>query len=344
MTLTLVTCIRDEGPFILEWLAHHRAMGVDRFLIYTNDCTDGSDGLLAALDRAGIVVHVPRTLKPQQSPQWSALKAAWEHEAVTSADWLMVSDVDEFADCAAPSLPDLIAQSPDGTQGIALPWRLFGNAGIVPYEDADIAPRFTRRGRDGYYGTIGSTFFKSVFARSGPFTQFGVHRPRQKEGARPLWIDGTGAHLPEVFTANDKRISLLRLMRGAPVQSWVNHYSLRSAESFLAKAVRGLPSSRKKAIDLAYWVERNFNHVEDTSITRRAAETARARAALEALPGVRDAHEACVAAHRQIIARELKRPEAYALFRAMLIAGSSSGVPIPLGNRLIRLWQDVEKN
>lgn len=47
----IVSTMKNEGPFILEWIAHHRAIGVDDFLIYTNDCTDGTDRLLDALAR-----------------------------------------------------------------------------------------------------------------------------------------------------------------------------------------------------------------------------------------------------------------------------------------------------
>ncbi|MFN4129742.1 MAG: glycosyltransferase family 2 protein, partial [Paracoccaceae bacterium] len=45
----IVTTMKNEGPFILEWIAYHRAIGVDDFLIYTNDCTDGTDTMLDLL-------------------------------------------------------------------------------------------------------------------------------------------------------------------------------------------------------------------------------------------------------------------------------------------------------
>ncbi len=46
--------MRNEGPYILEWLAHHRAIGVRDALIYSNDCDDGSDALLDLLAGAGM--------------------------------------------------------------------------------------------------------------------------------------------------------------------------------------------------------------------------------------------------------------------------------------------------
>ena len=51
----IITCMKNEGPFILEWIAYHRAIGVDDFLVYTNDCNDGTDELLDLLQDRGIV-------------------------------------------------------------------------------------------------------------------------------------------------------------------------------------------------------------------------------------------------------------------------------------------------
>ncbi|WP_372837440.1 glycosyltransferase family 2 protein, partial [Puniceibacterium confluentis] len=53
----IVACMKNEAPYILEWIAHHRAIGVDNFLIYTNDCDDGTDVILDRLQSLGVVQH-----------------------------------------------------------------------------------------------------------------------------------------------------------------------------------------------------------------------------------------------------------------------------------------------
>ena len=50
MRITALTCVKNEGPFLLEWIAFNRVIGVTDFLFYHNDCTDGTDRLLAKLD------------------------------------------------------------------------------------------------------------------------------------------------------------------------------------------------------------------------------------------------------------------------------------------------------
>ena len=34
--------MKNEGPYIVDWLAHHRVVGIDQVLVYTNDCEDGN--------------------------------------------------------------------------------------------------------------------------------------------------------------------------------------------------------------------------------------------------------------------------------------------------------------
>ena len=53
MSHLAILCVRNQAAFLLEWLAHHRAVGFDKFLIFSNDCQDGTDTLLDRLDEMG---------------------------------------------------------------------------------------------------------------------------------------------------------------------------------------------------------------------------------------------------------------------------------------------------
>jgi len=85
--VAIVTCMKNEGPFILEWLAYHRAIGVDDFLVYSNDCDDGTDTMLDLLQSRGLLQHRDNPfrdsgLKPNMPPlrrptprRWSKTQA-----------------------------------------------------------------------------------------------------------------------------------------------------------------------------------------------------------------------------------------------------------------------------
>ena len=36
----IVSAMRNEGLWLLEWLAYHKAIGFDPIFVATNDCTD----------------------------------------------------------------------------------------------------------------------------------------------------------------------------------------------------------------------------------------------------------------------------------------------------------------
>ena len=92
----MITTMRDEAPFIPEWIAYHRLIGFTDFLIYSNDCADGTDAMLDRLDELGVATHVPNPRRGRKTVQWQALPRARNHRLARQADWIMVADVDEF--------------------------------------------------------------------------------------------------------------------------------------------------------------------------------------------------------------------------------------------------------
>src|ERR1700743_471182 len=94
--VTEVAFTKNEGRFLLEWIASHRAIGVGDFLVYTNDCEDESPALLERMAEMGIAVHVPNPLLPGEQAQNKALNHAKDHPLGTAADYVLQIDPDEF--------------------------------------------------------------------------------------------------------------------------------------------------------------------------------------------------------------------------------------------------------
>ncbi|MBC7738338.1 MAG: glycosyltransferase family 2 protein, partial [Candidatus Saccharibacteria bacterium] len=95
-THTLISGMKDEGPYILEWVAHHLVLGFDRICIASNDCSDGSDALLDALQAAGHIEHLAHVVGPGAIPQHAGYAALRARFSIDDTEWLAVLDADEF--------------------------------------------------------------------------------------------------------------------------------------------------------------------------------------------------------------------------------------------------------
>ena len=269
MRILAVLTVRNEGAFLLEWLAHHRAVGFTDFLVFSNDCTDGSDEILDRLAAMGALTHIRNPAPHIKGPQWDALKTANSHPLLAAAHWAMVLDIDEFVNIhvGGHRIPDLLAALPDAT-AIPLTWRMFGNAGVIPFTDTPICQTFSRAAPTILHWPWRACLFKTLFKVDGSYTKLGVHRPRSPDPARldsQRWFDGSGRALPKAFHQSGV-FSPLGTDNFQLAQ--LNHYALGSMQSYLVKCDRGRANRDASAFDMGYWVDRNFADVEDTSILR----------------------------------------------------------------------------
>lgn len=291
--ITAVLCVKNEGAFLLEWLAHHRAVGITDFLVFSNDCTDGNDAMLERLQAMGWLTHIRNPGPHPEGPQWAALKRADRHPLVTAADWVLPLDIDEFVNVQVGdrTIPALLAALPEAT-AVTLTWRLFGNAGVVHYEDRPVTETFTRAAPRVLHWPWRAALFKTLVKNNGSYRKLGVHRPRapkEEAMARQRWFDGSGRELPAVF--HQRRIfSNLGRNNHALVQ--LNHYPLGALESFVLKRDRGRAVHADGGLDAGYWVERNFDTEEDDTIL--ALDSRAGRSELHRDPMLSAMHDAAV--------------------------------------------------
>ena len=317
----IVTTMKNEGPFILEWLAYHRVIGVDDFLIYSNDCTDGTDMMLELLQQKGLVQHRDNPFRSMDlKPQHAALQAAESEALISDAAWVVCMDVDEFISVKTGdgTLAALYAALP-GANMISMTWRLFGNADVETYQDRFITGQFTRCAPELTRKPHHAWGFKTLFRRSGIFRKLGVHRPK---GLKPdlwdriHWFNGSGKRMPVEMLRNSWRSTLTTY--GYDLVS-LNHYAVRSADSFLVKRDRGRVNHVDRDQGMNYWFRMNFNADQDLSIRRMIPALQAEFDRLLADPEIRAAHDHVVACHRKRIA-ELRADPVQSAFYAELVS------------------------
>ncbi|WP_368187522.1 glycosyltransferase family 2 protein [Aestuariibius sp. HNIBRBA575] len=271
----LVSTMKNEGPYLLEWLAYHKSIGIEEFCIFSNDCTDGTNLILNRLDQMGLIKHYDNPLGPRMDPQRAAYSRAGKMDWVKSADWVLIVDADEFLNVKIGdhSIDALIDANPDA-DAIAVNWRLMGSCGHAHMSDELVTERFTR----------GSTFeepenglvwgFKTLF-RPGKFDFYGVHRPKmfKDKDVTPdmaKWVNGDGKDVTEKLMIKGWR-SNKDILGYSMAQ--VNHYAIKSREDFLLKRLRGTANSKNKdRIDQDYFGKYDLNANEDSSIQTAAIQ------------------------------------------------------------------------
>jgi hypothetical protein len=265
----IVGCMKNEAPYIAEWVAYHRAIGVDNFLIYTNDCTDGTAEILGRLQDMGLIQHRNNDGWKGNSPQQSALNKAMKEPLIRDAEWIIHIDVDEFINvrCDNGTLDDFLARVP-GATNVAMTWRLFGHGGVTGLSDGLVteqfewcAPRFCPKPHTAWG-------FKTMFRNMGAYSKLSCHRPNKldadmRDSVR--WVNGSGQDMTREAAEKGWRNSVKSI--GYDLLQ-LNHYALRSAESFLIKRQRGRALHVDRAIGINYWIRMDWNDSRDITIKR----------------------------------------------------------------------------
>jgi hypothetical protein len=327
--------MRNEGPFIVEWVTWYRMLGFNEILLVTNNCTDHSPQLLDALQSAGWLHHLRCDVEPRRKITGKKLTAATQHKAVRRADWLMVCDVDEFLVIHKGNgrITELVGPGGQETSflAMAIMWRVFGFCNVTAFEDVPVHQQFSLaldRNR------VASNSIKMLHRQPRWFKALGEHGPRGFN----LAIHGRSMTDPGMVCVNAE---------GKPIAKWnpdgpymrtlpkdlvthevaqMNHYILRSAETFSLKANTLAPVSLTNRYTDAYVRRANRGDEPDSSAFRYAAEFAALHATAMALPDIARLHALCCADHLKAIfdkaGKSVEDDPRYVAFLAQAAAGA----------------------
>ena len=274
----LISSMKDEGPYILEWVAHHQVLGFDRIVVASNDCSDGSDRLLQALDKAGYLTHVPNVVEPGEAPQHAGYAAIRRKAGIDATEWLMMLDVDEFLNVhvGAGRVGDLTDAAEADVDVISLNGMCFTDAPEVNWQPGPICPRFPHRLKTGHRANFA---LKSLTRAPERFRGIHNHSMVGYKGTKPLKVlrgDGGSYEL-------DKTVPLWKSLRHDAVRpvshqlAQYNHYPIKTWDAFMLRRARGRgavagDSAEAERHTEAYFRERSVSEGVDRTIGRYAAE------------------------------------------------------------------------
>jgi Glycosyltransferase family 92 len=224
LQLGVAVIIRNEAPYLDEWLAYHHALGVQHFFIYDNSSDDELYGVLERWINHGLVTL---TYWPLPGGQIDAYSHALRFFG-PSLDWLAFFDVDEFVvPLVDDDMPSLLARWPDAAD-VRMPRVDFGFSGHRAPPTGLSIEAYTERA--------------DVFGRdpSKP--------PRVKTVVQPRGISAVGIHTATVadapLSADGRPVPTETIGKACHPFVQLNHYYTRSFEEFEAKRFRGSGTGR----------------------------------------------------------------------------------------------------
>jgi SAM-dependent methyltransferase len=284
--------MRDEAPFILEWLAYHQAIGFERIIVFSNDCSDGTDQVLNALEVANQIIHVPHKPAPEKLVAEQISNYVLKNNLISEGDWAIWIDADEFLNIHAGqgTVNDLIAAT-GNSRGMCISWRLFGDAGQDVFSGSFLAEPFTScAGPKEAWRNV-----KTFFQMGKDVVELFQHKPIL---SKDFWeqsgtfLSSTGKalapkrHYTKLWSQGEKRGKIEEDEAGWEIAQ-INHYAVRTKSLFGYKKARGRIGSPNKGgkgrYTNAYYESLNLNSDTDTSILRWSNSAASGAKRLAAL-------------------------------------------------------------
>lgn len=300
MRFSVVCSVRNEGPFLVEWICWYRRLGFTDIVIVTNDCTDHSPELLDRFHAEGWITHLRHEVPDRQNICARKLEAAKALPMVATADWVLVCDVDEFLVIHTDDgrIQDLIP-NPADFLGMSINWRVFGTSGHQTWQDGLTHRQFTQAAQS---DDPTSTWVKSITSHPDWFRRLGEHGPKRllprhaRKWGQPgfRWVDAEGRTLHDWHPEQDymRRVSLGRQTHS---RAQMNHYMVRSEESFWLK--KGTPSAvaGKDRYTDGFFQRYNRNEAEDQSALKHADAFDRIFSEAMSLRDIARLHHLCCA-------------------------------------------------
>jgi len=282
----VVVTMRDEGIYVLEWVAHYRALGFDAIFIYSNENVDGSEGLLCELAGHGIITYFDNQLAPDlpHSPQKKAYAHAlhlvpelWEYE------WVLFADADEFLVPDATYGLKIHALIDDATRryparapsAICFHWFWHVSGFAYAYSPTLLLRRFQ-------HGE-GKRAMKSMVRLRDVYSMHRIHFPE---------IGPEGFLAKSDFTVLEMASRWMKLDPPVFASGRLNHYWNKSFEEFSVKKARGdIASERDKfwKREFALFFTTNADETRDNHAPPPAALIEAVEAEMQklaSLPGV----------------------------------------------------------
>lgn len=235
--LTVACIIKNESPYIKEWIDFHIQLGVDRFIIFDNDSEDNIATVLEPYIELGKVIYIKF---PGNKVQVSAYNLACLLSR-KNTNWLALIDADEFLFSPLNvKLPEIL-KNYEGCAAIGVNWVVYGHCGIEKKPDGLVRKNYVMTFSD--KNNELNCRIKSIVNPRMVMAAMSAHHCWYKkrkfavdENKQIITGDAIYAPYSSMLCTYNNNTNILR----------INHYWTKSKEELKAKCNRGYPDGHAK--------------------------------------------------------------------------------------------------
>lgn len=220
--LAIGAVVKNEAPYIDEWITFHVLHGVDHFYLYDNASTDETRSILQLYEAAGVVTWEPLNIRPVQFKAYNKCLKDYGKDN----EWIAFLDCDEFLYSPTKKpLPSLLDTFSKGVGAVTPHWVFYGSSGELTKQEGLVTKRFRYRSR------LPDKHVKSIV------------RPRLtvEVGKNPHYFLTNGSTVDEKGAIRE---GFYGLKEGGTIDVLrINHYHTKSKEEYFIRKTLGDPGT-----------------------------------------------------------------------------------------------------
>ena len=238
-TLAITAIMKNEGPYLKEWLDYHILVGVEKFYLYDNESTDNTNEILKPYIERGIVDYIYWPGKVQQQPAYtdSLNKHAFDTK------WMAIIDLDEFLVATHyDNIVEYLKTLPQNFAELVIGWEQYGSSGHIHKPKGLLIENYKHHAAK-------SWGVKSIV---NPRLVYETRNPHIHEVAGFI-IDENGKKLAKIIQDENRNITTHKIR--------VNHYVTKSFDEYIARMNQGSVteqlSTEYRSVEKFKWYDRN---------------------------------------------------------------------------------------
>ncbi len=249
--LALCCIVKDEAPFLKEWIAFHSLLGVEHFYVYDNMSKVPVEKILRDYVPENRLTIRRIEGSPAQMPAYRDCLRQFGPEC----RWLGFIDIDEFLVPLQDSDLRPMLSEFEEYAGLAIPWRVFSSNGHLKRPKDGVVAGYTQRITA---DTSHNIHFKSVVDPSRTRSPYTPHSFLYKPGEYHVNEEHMPVPADSPFTWYSGKLAQ------------VNHYFYRSQQDYEEKIRRGradIQEEQPRRLE-SFYTQTRWETVEDRSAAR----------------------------------------------------------------------------